>query len=113
MGKRSARSSRTASRCGLRLGNGSCKRMPENHPLHVARCTTHEKAERFGAVRRIEAEAVLGREPFGRLPLRSGVPVAVPQPIHDVEGAGSGERYPPVREQAPGRASESQGTPTI
>jgi len=40
MGKRSARFVRTASRCGLRLRNGSCKTYARKHALHVARCTT-------------------------------------------------------------------------
>src|SRR2546422_11767351 len=82
MGKRSGRPSRTASRCWLRLGNGNRKRMPENHALHVTRGTTHEKGERFRAVCGIEDETVLGREAFGRLPLRRRVPVALPQPVH-------------------------------
>src|SRR5437879_4367860 len=113
MGKPSARPSRTASRWQLRLGIGNRKRMPENHSLPVARGTLREKAECLGAVRRVEREAVLRREPGGPLSLQCRVTVALPQPLHDVEGAGSGERYPPVREQVPGRASESHGTPTI
>src|SRR5206468_10717429 len=100
MGKRSARPSRTTSRCALRLGNRDGKRMPEYDPLHIARSTLQEKCERLRAIGRIERETVLGCEPFGRLPFRGRMAVALPQPVHDVEGAGSGERYSTVRERS-------------
>src|SRR5438876_11722060 len=91
MGTRSARPARRASRCGLRLRNGHRKRMPKNHALHVARCTTHEKGEGFSAVGGIQGETMLRREPSGRLPLRRRVAVARPQPVHyDPRDAGCG-----------------------
>src|SRR6266436_7188369 len=92
MGKRSARSSRTASRCWFRWRKGNRKRMPENHSLHVARSTVQEKGESLGPVRRVECQAVLRREPGGGLPVRGRMPVALPQPFNHVEGARSGER---------------------
>src|SRR5207249_10639245 len=101
MGSRSARPSRTTSPCALRLGNRDGKRMPEYDPLHVARSTLQEKSECLRAIGRIERETVLGCEPLGRLPFRGRMAVAFPQPVHDVEGAGSGERYSTLREQPP------------
>src|SRR5205814_8043884 len=82
MGTRSARPARRASRCGLRLRNRHRKRMPKNHALHVARCTTHEKGEGFSAVGGIKDEAMLQRKPAGGLALRCWVAVARPQPVH-------------------------------
>src|SRR5437879_7873674 len=113
MGKRSARPSRTTSRCALQLGNRDGKRMPEYDPLHVARSTLQENCECLRAIGRIERETVLGCEPFGRLPFRGRVAVALPQPVPDVEGAGSGERYCTVREQPPGGVREPRGSPAV
>src|SRR5213594_522587 len=113
MGKRSAPSSRTASRCWFRLRRGDRKRMPEYNPLHVARSTVQEKAEGLCAVGRIEREAVLPREPRGRLPVRGRMPVALPQPVNDVEGARSGERYAATCEQAPRGAREPRRPPAV
>src|SRR5713226_5852534 len=113
MGKRSARSSRTASRYWFRLRKGNRKRMPENHSLHVARSTFQEKGESLGPIRRVECEAVLRREPGGCLPVRGRMPVALPQPVDDVEGAWSGERYATMCEQAPRSAREPRRPPAV
>src|SRR5437879_418129 len=113
MGKRSARPSRTTSRCALQLGNRDGKRMPEYDPLHVARSTLQENCKCLRAIGRIECETVLGCEPLGRLPFRGRVAVALPQPVHDVEGAGSGERYCTVREQPPGGVREPRCSPAV
>src|SRR2546426_5437617 len=107
MGKRAARPSRTASRWRLRLGIGNRKRMPENHPMHVARCTLYEKGKGLCPISGIEGEAVLRRETSCGLALRRRMAVALPQPIHHLRGAGSGERDPKACEQPPGRASET------
>src|SRR5437773_425595 len=87
--------------------------MPEYDPLHVARSTLQEKCERLRAIGRIERETVLGCEPFGRLPFRGRMAVALPQPVHDVEGAGSGERYSTVREQPPRGVREPHCSPAV
>src|SRR5436309_15435233 len=113
MGTRSARPSRTTSRCAVRLGNRDGERRPEYAPLHVARSTLQEKCERLRAIGRIERETVLGGEPFGRLPVRGRMAVALPQPVHDVEGAGSGERYSTVREQPPRGVREPPCSPAV
>src|SRR2546422_1986390 len=51
----------------LRHGRGHAKRMPEDDPMHIARSTSHKKREGFGAVRRVEDQAVLDGAAAGGL----------------------------------------------
>src|SRR5256885_9196780 len=114
MGKRSARPSRTTSRCALRLGNRDGKRMPEYDPRHVARSTLQEKCECLRAIGRIERETVLGCEPFGRLTFRGRVAVAFPQPVHHHQreaGWGIWEADVMTREQSCRAACEPHRPP--
>src|SRR3989442_641121 len=116
MRTRSTRPVRTASRCGLRLRNGDRKRMPEYDPLHVARCTSQEKGEGLGPVGGIEDEAVLGREPTGRLTFRRRVAVALPQPIHHHQreaGCGMRDADVVVSERSEEHTSELQSRPHL
>jgi len=80
--------------------------MPENHALHVARCTTHEKG---GTLWRRTSDR--GVSPCSEVSRSAASPFRVgcrsPAPPHPrVEEAGGGRRYPPVSKQAgPARAS--------
>src|SRR5439155_14865155 len=110
------RPSRTASRCVLRLKTGDRKRMPEDHALHVARCTTHEKGEGFGPVRGIEGETVRRRETTGPLPLRRRETVALPYSLHHRQreaGCEMRDAEAMAREQSCPRPGQAPRPPAI
>src|SRR2546422_5321088 len=80
---------------------------------HIARSTSHKKREGFGAVRRVEDQAVLDGAAAGGLARGGRVSVPPTQAVHDDGGPGRGERHREARKQAPGAPGQAQGAPAV